>query len=69
MVEQGSENWLVNFELIAQSCENEKNTSSFIENSAYFVLEIELLLTVLSNFKREATLWWLNFLMLNMFDP
>ena len=27
----------------------------FIDNSAYFVLEIELLLTVLCNFEREAS--------------
>ena len=33
-----------------------RNTYYFIENSAYFVLEIELLMTVLSNFEREATL-------------
>ena len=32
-----------------------KDTYYFIENSAYFVLEIELLLTVLSNFEREAS--------------
>ena len=40
-----------------------RTTYYFIENSAYFVFEIELLLTVLSNFEREAALkdsafWW-----------
>ena len=28
----------------------------FIENATYFVLKIELLLTILSNFEREAAL-------------
>ena len=32
------------------------STYYFIENFAYFVLEIELFLTVLSNFDREAAL-------------
>ena len=40
-----------------------RTTYYFIENSAYFVFEIELLLTVLSNFEREGALkdsfWWL----------
>ena len=39
-----------------------RTTYYFIENSAYFVFEIKLLLTVLSNFEREAALkesfWW-----------
>ena len=40
-----------------------RTTYYFIENSAYFVFEIELLLTVLPNFEREAALkdspfWW-----------
>ena len=40
-----------------------RNAYHFIENSAYFVLKKELLLTVFSNFEREAALndwgfWW-----------
>ena len=33
-----------------------RSTYYFIQNAAYFVLEIELLLTVLCNFEREAAL-------------
>ena len=33
-----------------------RSTYHFIQNAAYFVLEIELLLTVLCNFEREAAL-------------
>ena len=40
-----------------------KSAYYIIENSTYFVLEIELLLTVLSNFEREVAIkglafWW-----------
>ena len=30
----------------------------FVKNPAHFVLKIDLLLTMLSNFEREATLAW-----------
>ena len=40
-----------------------RNTYRFVENTAYFVVKLELLLTVLPNFEREAPLkdsafWW-----------
>ena len=40
----------------------------FVENSAYFVLTIELLLTVLSNYEREVALKDPAFLMGTVFD-
>ena len=33
-----------------------KSTYHFVKNSEYFVLKIELLLTVLSNFERKAAI-------------
>ena len=39
-----------------QGCEKEEASTVFLENLEYFVLEIELLLTVLSKFEREAAL-------------
>ena len=40
-----------------------RNTYHFVENSAYFMLKTELLLTILSNFEREvafkdSAFWW-----------
>ena len=51
-----------------------RNTYHFVENSASFVLTIELLLTMLSNFERkvglkDSTFWWVVCLTQNVLWP
>ena len=50
-----------------QVFENEGALNHFVEKPVYFLLKIELLLTMLSNFERVAAL--LSFLMGSVFDP
>ena len=47
---------IVEVVLCTISVAKRRSTYYFIQNAAYFVLEIELLLTVLCNFEREAAL-------------
>ena len=62
--------WVIEEESVSGDCKDDllKMTYHFVENSAYFVLTIELLLTVLSNYEREVALKDPAFLMGTVFD-